>query len=46
MGFLLPGLTGLQMASDVSYHPLQEVHLAVFCYFAGPKKRTAVEGLA
>lgn len=31
MGFFLPGLTRLQMASDVSYHPLQEVLLAVFC---------------
>lgn len=26
-----------QMASDVYYHPLQEVLLAVLCYFAGLK---------
>lgn len=37
MGFLLPELTPLQMASDVCCHLLQEVLLAVFCYFAGHK---------
>lgn len=37
MRFLLLGLTRVQMASEVCYHPLQEVLLAVFCYFAGPK---------
>lgn len=37
MGFLLPELTRLQMASGVGYHPLQEVLLTVLCYFAGPK---------
>lgn len=37
MGFLLPELTRLQMASGVGYHPLQEVLLTVLCYCAGPQ---------
>lgn len=34
MRILVSGLTGLQMAPDVCYHPLQEVLLAVllFCW--------------
>lgn len=42
--FLLPGLTQLQMLSGVCYHPLQEVLLAVLCYFAGHKTDSSKRG--